>query len=168
MNRLSIHCVLQIQCRFYVRKELFFTTVRVPARQLRGTWLFNNCLRMSAIHTANSAVQPVLCFPRCMAWVACFKTKIMAAPTTILLACCLFIGGLCYLKDPGDAAKQSPCAISRVPSTKAPSQALQTRTRHYPFEGSTARAYSGPSTRALPAHALQSLRQAHTCPKSQG
>lgn len=149
-------------------KEFSFTIVRAPARRLGGTWLFNNCLRMSATHTADSAVQPVLCFPRCMAWVACFKTKIMAAPTTILLACCLFVGGIYLVPDREKVPADAPCAISHRPSATTACTGGKIIVRPLPVKGAHARVYSGPSRRSLPAHALQSLRQADICQKTQG
>jgi hypothetical protein len=116
--------------------------------------LFNNYLRKSPIHPLHSAFQPILCFSPKIACIDCYKTKIMAAPTFILLACCFFIGGLYHMKDPAGAVKQRPCVISRVPILKASNKPSKIQTKLYIFQRSSVRTYSGPSTRTLPEQVL--------------
>jgi hypothetical protein len=90
----------------------------------------------------------------------------MAAPTTFLLACCLFIGGLCYMQDRAAVSKPAPCAISKIPTTPLTGAADQVFTRSIAAPGLNPKVHGDPNSRRLPAHALQSLRQAETCPKT--
>jgi hypothetical protein len=105
--------LLQIRCKFLCScpdspAYFFIGDLPVPSSAL-----FNNCLRVAAVHTGKSYAWPILGFYAMAGQLGLVKLSAMAAPTTTLLALFLFFAGLEM-----DKSKSPTCAVEPTGNDK--------------------------------------------------